>query len=418
MHEADQHAVLSSTEFNCETCDMEFTDENTLKEHTNIHSGTEYNCDLCNYKSNDSELLATHKNFSHVTQQFECNVCSNLFDSAGDLEEHSQLHEEMSITFLCDLCAFEALSDGALDKHKTDEHTDNPVETSIVQEVETIDETSKTSESNEEDTQLKRKLRLMEDSYDRLMSMYQKQQSEFKDKALAYKIELEEVNECLRVVKTENEKLKEVNEIQHKLWKIFVDKIEMKETETEEINKKSQEDKSKENPPTKIDDTEILDDEDPEDIDTEASYQEWLRDTRKRGFRRSNPSATAEKNSNSKDQSKKTFAGATKGNNPATSPLPEGRSQNFVRYCHNWNNLGKCTYADCRFVHETAPVCSFDGNCSRPKCMFTHKKQNMDFLSKKYKPPVNPWQGMGAPWPNPFPYQPNPWLNPAMNRRN
>ena len=51
-----------------------------------------------------------------------------MFDKAGDLEDHSKLHEEMSITFLCDLCAFEATSDGALDKHKTDQHSDNTLE--------------------------------------------------------------------------------------------------------------------------------------------------------------------------------------------------------------------------------------------------------------------------------------------------
>ena len=257
----------------------------------------------------------------------------------------------------------------------------------------------------------------MEDSYDRLVNIFQKQQSEFKDKALAFKTEIEETNECLRVVKTENEKLKEVNETQHKLWKIFVDKIEKKETETKDDDRKSQKDPNREKPTAKNDeDTEILDDE---DIDTEATYQEWLRDTRKRGFRRSNPSTSAEKNSQPKDKSKKSYAGATKGEKSTTSsPHPEENYQNFVRYCHNWNNLGKCTFDDCKFAHESAPICSFDGNCSRPKCMFAHKKQNMHFLSKKFKPPVNPWQPMGAPWPNPFPYQPNPWLNPAMNRRN
>ena len=65
-------------------------------------------------------------------------------------------------------------------------------------------------------------LRSMEESYDRSMSMFQKQQSESKDKALAYKIEIEAAQETYRVAKTENEKLKEVNEIQHMLWKIFV----------------------------------------------------------------------------------------------------------------------------------------------------------------------------------------------------
>ena len=44
---------------------------------------------------------------------------------------------------------------------------------------------------------------------------------------MAYKIEIEAAQETYRVAKTENEKLKEVNEIQHKLWKIFVNKFEL-----------------------------------------------------------------------------------------------------------------------------------------------------------------------------------------------
>ena len=71
----------------------------------------------------------------------------------------------------------------------------------------------------------------MEKSYDRLINMYQKQQTEQKDKALAYKIELEKSREYGRVLKTENEKLKEINETQQKLWKIFTDKFEKKEEE-------------------------------------------------------------------------------------------------------------------------------------------------------------------------------------------
>ena len=77
--------------------------------------------------------------------------------------------------------------------------------------------------------ELKRKLRIMEESYDRLMFMFQKQQTEIKDKTLAFKIQVETATESYRVAKKENEKLKEANDIQQKLWKIFLDKFEKDE---------------------------------------------------------------------------------------------------------------------------------------------------------------------------------------------
>ena len=134
---------------------------------------------------------------------------------------------------------------------------------------------------------------------------------------------------------------------------------------------------------------------------------------------------------NPKHNQKKTNAGES-GQPKPPHPHPEGNSSNFVRYCHSWNNLGKCTYEGCKFVYESAPTCSYDGNCSRSKCMFRHQKQNMNFLSKKFQAPVNPWQAMGTPWPNPFAFsanpwqnqpspwqnQPNQWQNPTKNTRN
>ena len=216
----------------------------------------------------------------------ECSKCKNFFDKASDL----QLHEEMpSLSFLCDLCSFEAASDDDLNKHKIDEHSDDQPVPATAQQVEN---NGKNMNCDEENIELKRKLRMIEDSYDRLIHMFQKQQLESKDKALAYKSELEGVNECLRVVKTETEKLKEINETQHKLWKIFLNKIEKQDAEKVDDKKKSKPDGNKEKPsPTNSDDDiEIVDDDD--ELDTESSYQEWLKDSRSRGFKRSNPTSS------------------------------------------------------------------------------------------------------------------------------
>ena len=47
------------------------------------------------------------------------------------------------------------------------------------------------------------------------------------------------------------------------------------------------------------------------------------------------------------------------------------------KFCHNYNNFGKCDTKECKFLHKQAPVCKFDGNCNRKKCMFRHLNQNV-----------------------------------------
>ena len=84
-------------------------------------------------------------------------------------------------------------------------------------------------------------------------------------------------------------------------------------------------------------------------------------------------------------------------------------------FCHFYNNYRRCTFEEntgkqCKFVHRRAPVCDFDGQCGRSKCMFQHKNQSIgrdDFLGPKQKhfqPNRMNW-GMN-PWvPNPWMYQ-------------
>ena len=99
----------------------------------------------------------------------------------------------------------------------------------------------------------------------------------------------------------------------------------------------------------------------------------------------------------------------------------EGRSEgNFekTQYCHFWNNRGSCNFEQkngrpCRFEHKTAPRCSFDGQCDRNKCMFTHHNQNMSFLANaqmRYQP--DQWGQMRGPNPRNFQFSnQNQWDN-------
>ena len=70
-----------------------------------------------------------------------------------------------------------------------------------------------------------------------------------------------------------------------------------------------------------------------------------------------------------------------------------------IKYCHFYNN-GTCHFEEkygrkCRFSHEKAPTCAFDGKCNRNKCMFSHEKRPMNSNTNNFlgrKPQGNPLQ--------------------------
>ena len=401
-HTLEKHEIETCKEYKCNDCKRVFFEEDQLREHAKLaHSNLEYSCSKCEYKTRDEELFKTHVNYSHdavMVENFTCEVCSIHFTSKPDLSEHAKVHSK-NVNHLCDLCAHEATTEADLDQHKLSSHQTQNINASKLEEENII---------------LKRTVRTLEENYDRIITMFQKQQNESKDKALAYRIEIEASAESFRVVKAENEKLKEVNEVQHKLWKIFVDKFEKDEASKKTPINGNTGTGDKAPNPAKVDDSPS----DEEDIDLETSYEEWLRDTRSRGFKRTSPmSNSAERNGNP-DQPEEARNARSSGHSDSNQ-VPQPRPDH-VQYCHNWNNYGKCTYQGCRFLHQTAPTCKFDGDCRRTKCMFSHKKQNMNFLANKSKTtraPMSAWGSMIPPWSSPFPF-PNPWQNQSMNRRN
>ena len=408
FHVAEKHPVQNGLQVKCKDCGKDFTDISELQTHEQSHEVSEDQCDQCDYSTCDKELLITHMNFAHETPTtINCTVCNNCFNSKADLEEHMKLHDEVTESYQCDICAFKAVSKGDLEKHRGEVHTSITIVSSGgPDKVE--------NENNESVEAVTRKLKMMEDSYDRLMALYTKQQNEYKANTLVLKSELENTYESLRVAKKENEKLKDINDTQHKLWKIFVNKFEEKEAEVNVDKEKLCKETMNATKQVIAEEIEIV--EDDNEDETEETYQKWLENTRKRGFKRSSPASPPERNVGenvAKNVVKKSYAevAASKGNKENQEKLPEKPSQSFVRYCHNWNNFGKCNFERCRFAHENAPICTFDGNCTRSKCMFTHKKQNMHFLSKRTQ--VNPWQTMGGSWSNPFSFPPNPWMNPT-----
>ena len=84
-----------------------------------------------------------------------------------------------------------------------------------------------------------------------------------------------------------------------------------------------------------------------------------------------------------------------------------------TQFCHYFSDFGHCSYEEktgkaCRFSHVKAPVCKFDGKCTREKCMFSHTKKNNShqgnnqqkqnhFLYQERRPhqQMNLWEVMG-----------------------
>ena len=138
-----------------------------------------------------------------------------------------------------------------------------------------------------------------------------------------------------------------------------------------------------------------------EDEDGE-NFEQQLLANKIRGFRRTGPSQPAERNKGSgKTDPKPSFAAVTAKNGVANNeseraPAPPTNTPKL--YCHYFNNSGNCSHGNkCKFVHSKAPVCSFDANCNRKKCMFQHPLIFLLGCSPKWIQTCSTLSGMAQP---------------------
>ena len=232
-------------------------------------------------------------------------------------------------------------------------------------------------------------------------------------------VELASLREQHRVPQTENVFLKEKNETLFKLGKMAIDNRKVKDSELE-----------------------IVEDQDEDGLDTlvQSSVE-----NRNNGYKRANPSTFAEKAKGVKSKnadSDKNRGTANQANinnqgntnnqadpnnqannhNQAKANNQSNTNNNFnarraVQYCHYFSNFGKCMHEEatgykCKFTHQKAPLCNFDGRCNRNKCMFSHVNQmtppgspshpqqhaGQSFLPQGYLPQMSPWQLQQAAW--------------------
>ena len=155
---------------------------------------------------------------------------------------------------------------------------------------------------------------------------------------------------------------------------------------------------------------EIVDDQDEDGLDVlvQSSIE-----NKNKGFKRVGPTTYAEKVNI--EVKTKNFQ-AEKTVNPANITTRVNTKQK-VQYCHFYSNFGKCMFEEttgnrCKFSHQKAPTCNYDGKCNRKKCMFSHVSQmtppgqpsfprqmsEQPFLPQSYHPPISPWQAPMTGW--------------------
>ena len=367
-------------DFKCDLCGKTFATYNEITEHMNTNHRRnkniqrDWNCSKCSESFSSEETLSDHIQRSHLEsnnkqnthEEVLCEICSCIFTSEEEFQKHQEGHKETVL--LCERCDYKTTDEAELKIHM-ESHNTNTTGNDLLSE----------------NVTLKRQNQILTDSYERLVKLYEKLKDESKNELGEFKKNLEEAQENLRVALVENEKLRETNDVQHNLWKIWLKKHE------EDENKLRGESIEKEKESVEKDSE-----------DTEDLVDSFLAN-RRNGFSRTNPAESAKPNAAKKAPLKKDPINTNKNTNTNTNihktrPDPPNNNTSYSkRYCYYWNNIGSCSFRNCIFLHEVAPVCNYDGKCNRNKCMFVHKKQNKSFLSNRTGPPRAPTQNHRPP---------------------
>ena len=171
-----------------------------------------------------------------------------------------------------------------------------------------------------------------------------------------YEVELSEVREDFRKEKAEREHLRVRNTLLQDMSKIIVDKC-----------------LKPDKPATKPSNVPDSDDVHVEDIVLNKN----------RGYRRVSPvDIPAKENESNRNRINH------RDQNLDSRRFEDDKSRDRVQYCHFYNNSGRCFFEErfgkqCKFAHKVAPICNFDRQCSRPKCMFRHTLPAEDFLEER-----------------------------------
>ena len=269
--------------------------------------------------------------------------------------------------------------------------------------------------------------------------MYQDSLEEVNQVRGQYEARLVEANDRFRVVKAENEELKEKVDVLFKLVRSYINRKENSDNNKEKTEKKEKTSNNKED---------NIETETIEDVIDDEDLSSWTQN-KMRGFKRTgpaSPSARSDPKNSPPKNSTPTGTGipvapsqtnitnghptTSSNTNPQTQQETDSRWSVGGRkqYCHYFVNQGRCNYEErtgekCKFVHEQAPMCKSGLGCNRNKCMYAHPNiggnrnmNNTNCLEQTRGPQqiMNPWQIIN-PWMNPSTFQhlQNPWSMPG-----
>ena len=210
-----------------------------------------------------------------------------------------------------------------------------------------------------------------------------------------YEEELAEVREDFVKVKAEKEHFRVRNELLHNMSKIIVDKC-LKGNKSNNTNP---------------DDTEKIDDN--EDVDDATIFLNKMKENKNRGYRRVNPMEAPTKEKEKRIEAK-TAKSSKKAHGKSNSD--DENIEPMDNFCHFFNNYKKCLFEEntgkkCKFAHRKAPLCDFDGQCGRSKCMFRHTRQTTNKVNFLGQRNTNFLPQMERDW------NPNPWANQFQGRQ-
>ena len=224
--------------FECKDCDKEYSTQEELKKHNDgTHSHT---CTLCGKTFRTQLLLSKHTQDDHLN---ECAVCPQKFEDATKLAEHFK----NAHTYTCEMCSFEGTTVTIMQNHILEKHF-SPDENNMFScdectykcenreqlrkhfgeqhQENGIVEPSDTSRDTANESKLKEEIRLLTNNFQRLESMFQDSLEEVGQVRSEYEAKLIEANDRFRVVKAENEELKEKVDVLFKLGRSYINRKE------------------------------------------------------------------------------------------------------------------------------------------------------------------------------------------------
>lgn len=207
----------------CTVCQEIFSTESKLLEHS--QDAHKFRCNECDSVEETKEKLEKHVQENHTAEvveddAFECEYCD--FEGTDEdtmvehiIEKHTKKDQNNQIP--CDTCSYVCNNRNMLLEHFRKEHKKKTKATDT-----NVDSNNEAKDIHEEHRQLK-------NNFERLNNMFQDSLEEVKRVKSEYEAKLIEANEKVRQTVAENEVLKEKVDVLFKLGRSYINRHDLKE---------------------------------------------------------------------------------------------------------------------------------------------------------------------------------------------